>query len=127
MPDSAENTGATDCFGLRRFFRRFYWLLDTPASTTPLPPKPRQCRRELGWNPGAPTSPPKAVQEAQQSESGCAAMAPNTTVKTDSPDGKSGVLTVKALTVDKVSKPAGTYTAASEKWLDGKGKVVVSP
>jgi hypothetical protein len=67
------------------------------------------------------------VQEAQQSEIGCAAMAPNTTVKTDSPDGKSGVLTVKALTVDKVSKPAATYTAATEKWLDGKGKVVVSP
>jgi hypothetical protein len=47
-PDSAENTGATASFGLRRFFRRFYWLLDTPASTTPLPPRPCQCRCELG-------------------------------------------------------------------------------
>ena len=88
MPDSAENTGATDCFGLRRFFRRFYWLLDTPTSTSTLPPKPRQCRRELGWNPGAPTSPPKAVQEAQLSESACAAMAPNTTVKPTAPMAK---------------------------------------
>jgi len=54
-------------------------------------------------------------------------MAPNTTVKTDSPEGKSGVLTVKSLTVNDVRKPAGTYTATTEKWLDGKGKVVVAP
>ena len=54
-------------------------------------------------------------------------MAPNTTVKTDSPEGKSGTLTVKALSVNKVAKPAGTYTAATDKWLEGKGKVVVAP
>ncbi|MCY2931530.1 MAG: DUF4159 domain-containing protein [Planctomycetota bacterium] len=49
------------------------------------------------------------------------------TVKTDSPAGQSGALTVKALTVDNVPKPAGAYTAATEKWIEGKGKVVVSP
>jgi len=54
-------------------------------------------------------------------------LAANTTVKTDSPEGKSGVLRVKSLTVNDVKKPAGTYTAATEKWLDGKGKVVVAP
>ena len=54
-------------------------------------------------------------------------MATNTMVKTDSPAGKTGVLTVKALTVNNVKKPAGTYTAATEKWLEGKGKVVVVP
>ncbi|MCX6875673.1 MAG: family 20 glycosylhydrolase [Verrucomicrobia bacterium] len=54
-------------------------------------------------------------------------MAANTTVKTDSPDGKPGVLTVKSLTVNNVNKPAGTYTAATEKWLDGKGQIVVAP
>ena len=54
-------------------------------------------------------------------------MAANTMVKTDSPEGKSGVLTVKALTVNNVKKPAGTYTAATEKWLEGKGRIVVAP
>jgi hypothetical protein len=54
-------------------------------------------------------------------------MAANTTVRTDSPDGKSGVLTVKALTVNNVKQPAGSYTAATAKWLDGKGRVVVTP
>jgi len=54
-------------------------------------------------------------------------MATNTMVKTDSPEGKSGVLTIKALTVNNVKKPAGTYTAATEKWLEGKGKIVVVP
>jgi len=54
-------------------------------------------------------------------------MAANTMVKTDSAEGKSGVLTVKSLTVNDVRKPAGTYTAATEKWLEGKGKVVVTP
>ena len=54
-------------------------------------------------------------------------MAANTTVKTDSPEGKSGVLTVKALTVNNLKQPAGTYTATTAKWLDGKGKVVVTP
>jgi hypothetical protein len=36
-------------------------------------------------------------------------------------------LTVKAITVNNVKKPAGTYTAATEKWLEGKGKIVVAP
>jgi Glycosyl hydrolase family 20, catalytic domain/Glycosyl hydrolase family 20, domain 2 len=54
-------------------------------------------------------------------------MAANTTVRTDSPEGKSGVLTVKALTVNNLKQPAGTYTAATAKWLDGKGSVVVAP
>jgi hypothetical protein len=48
-------------------------------------------------------------------------------VVTDSADGKSGVLTVKALSVGGVAQPAGTYTAASAKWIEGKGKVVVQP
>lgn len=55
------------------------------------------------------------------------ALAANTTVKTDSPEGKSGMLTVKSLSVNNVKKPAGTYTAATEKWLEGKGKIVVVP
>ncbi|MEI7900623.1 MAG: family 20 glycosylhydrolase [bacterium] len=54
-------------------------------------------------------------------------MAANTTVRTDSPEGKSGALTVTSLTVNTVKKPAGTYTAATEKWIDGTGKVVVAP
>ena len=54
-------------------------------------------------------------------------MAANTKVKTDSPEGRSGTLTVKSLTVENVGKPAGTYTAATEKWIEGKGKVVVAP
>lgn len=48
-------------------------------------------------------------------------------VRTDSPDGRGGVLTVKALTVGGVKKPAGEYTAATEGWVEGKGKVVVLP
>jgi hexosaminidase len=54
-------------------------------------------------------------------------MAPNTTVKTDSSDGKNGVLTVKSLNVNNVKKPAGSYTSATEKWIDGKGRIIVSP
>jgi hexosaminidase len=48
-------------------------------------------------------------------------------VRTDAPDGRSGVLTVRALTVGGVEKPAGEYTAATEGWIEGKGKVVVRP
>jgi hypothetical protein len=48
-------------------------------------------------------------------------------VRTDAPDGRRGVLTVKALTVGGVRKPAGEYTAATEPWIDGKGKVIVRP
>jgi hypothetical protein len=55
------------------------------------------------------------------------ALAANTTVKTDSPEGKSGMLTVKSLSVNNLKKPAGTYTAATEKWLEGKGRIVVAP
>ena len=49
------------------------------------------------------------------------------TVKTDSPEGLRGVLTVKALTIDGVNRPAGTYTSATEKWIEGKGQVIVAP
>ena len=48
-------------------------------------------------------------------------------IKTDSADGKSGGLTVKSLTVGGVTKSAGAYTAATEKWIEGKGQVVVRP
>jgi hypothetical protein len=48
-------------------------------------------------------------------------------VVTDSADGKSGVLTVKSLSVGGVAQPAGTYTSANAKWVEGKGKVVVQP
>jgi len=54
-------------------------------------------------------------------------MAANTSVKTDSPEGKGGALTVKSLTVNQVKKPPGTYTAATEKWIEGTGKIVVEP
>jgi hypothetical protein len=43
------------------------------------------------------------------------------------PGGGSGTLTVRSLTVGGVKKPAGEYTAATEKWIEGKGKVVVRP
>jgi hypothetical protein len=48
-------------------------------------------------------------------------------VVTDSADGKSGVLTVKSLSIAGVPQPAGTYTAANAKWVEGKGQVVVQP
>jgi hypothetical protein len=48
-------------------------------------------------------------------------------VKTDSPDGVSGTLTVKALTVGGVKQAAGTYSAATVKWIEGKGQVIVRP
>ena len=54
-------------------------------------------------------------------------MNPNTSIKTDSPDGQSGTLTVKSLTVNSTKKPAGTYSAATEKWIEGKGQVIVKP
>jgi hypothetical protein len=46
-------------------------------------------------------------------------------VRTDAPDGASGVLSVKTLTIDGVKKPAGEYTAATARWIEGRGKVVV--
>lgn len=48
-------------------------------------------------------------------------------VKTDSAKGVGGVLTLKSLTVDGIKKAAGTYTSTTEKWIEGKGKVVVGP
>jgi hypothetical protein len=48
-------------------------------------------------------------------------------VKTDAPGGGSGTLTVKSLTVGGVKKAAGEYTAATEPWIEGKGKVIVRP
>lgn len=54
-------------------------------------------------------------------------MTANNKILTDSADGKSGALTVKSLTIGGVAKPAGTYTAADAKWIEGKGKVVVQP
>ena len=48
-------------------------------------------------------------------------------VKTDAPGGGSGTLTVNALTIGGVKKPAGEYSAATETWIEGKGKVVVRP
>jgi autotransporter-associated beta strand protein len=48
-------------------------------------------------------------------------------VKTDSPDGGSGTLTVKSLVIGGVGKAAGVYTAKSEGWIDGRGKVIVLP
>jgi hypothetical protein len=47
-------------------------------------------------------------------------------VRTDGAKG-SGTLTVKALTIDGVKKSAGEYSAATEKWIEGKGKVLVRP
>lgn len=52
-------------------------------------------------------------------------MTAGNTIKTDAPSGVAGVLTVKSLTIDGVKKPAGTYTSATEKWIEGKGKVIV--
>ena len=48
-------------------------------------------------------------------------------IKTDSPDGRSGTLTVKALRIGGINKPAGEYEAGTERWIEGKGKVVVRP
>jgi hexosaminidase len=54
-------------------------------------------------------------------------MAATNRVLTDGTDGKAGVLTVKALMVGGGAKRAGTYSAATEKWIEGKGKVIVRP
>jgi hexosaminidase len=48
-------------------------------------------------------------------------------IKTDGATGTSGVLTVKELTIGGVKKPAGVYTAATDSWIEGKGKVIVRP
>jgi hypothetical protein len=49
------------------------------------------------------------------------------TIKTDSAAGAAGALTVTTLTLDDVQLPAGTYTSATAKWIEGKGKVLVRP
>lgn len=54
-------------------------------------------------------------------------LTPRNKVKTDSAAGKSGELTVKALTIGGALKPAGEYTASTEKWIEGLGKVIVRP
>ena len=48
-------------------------------------------------------------------------------IVTDSATGKSGALTVKTLTISGVAQPAGAYSAATAKWIEGKGKVIVGP
>ncbi|MCY2932463.1 MAG: family 20 glycosylhydrolase [Planctomycetota bacterium] len=48
-------------------------------------------------------------------------------VVTDGPGGAGGELTVKALTVKGKALPAGTYTAADQKWIEGAGRVIVKP
>jgi hexosaminidase len=48
-------------------------------------------------------------------------------VITDSAAGRAGTLTVKSLKVDGADRPAGAYTSATEKWIEGAGKVIVSP
>jgi Glycosyl hydrolase family 20, catalytic domain/Glycosyl hydrolase family 20, domain 2 len=48
-------------------------------------------------------------------------------IKTDAPEGGSGTLTVKALTIGGVKMPAGVYSAAAAAWIEGKGKVIVRP
>jgi hypothetical protein len=48
-------------------------------------------------------------------------------IKTDAASGARGVLTVRSLTIDGVRKAAGSYTSATERWIEGKGKVVVQP
>jgi hypothetical protein len=48
-------------------------------------------------------------------------------VKTDSPEGVSGTLTVKALIIGGVKQTAGVYSAATASWIEGKGQVIVRP
>ena len=54
-------------------------------------------------------------------------MTGNNKIKTDAAAGGSGVLTLKSLKIGGVTKPAGTYTAASVPWIEGKGKVIARP
>jgi hypothetical protein len=48
-------------------------------------------------------------------------------IKTDAPDGRSGMLTVTSLTIGGVKKAAGVYSAVTEPWIEGKGNVIVRP
>jgi hypothetical protein len=54
-------------------------------------------------------------------------MTTNNRVRTDADDGTAGELTVNRLTVEGVAQPAGTYTATTSRWIEGKGRVVVWP
>jgi len=54
-------------------------------------------------------------------------MTVNNRVLTDSAEGTGGVLIVNALTIGGVAKPAGTYSTNAEKWVEGKGSVIVRP
>jgi hexosaminidase len=54
-------------------------------------------------------------------------MTVNNKILTDSLTGKSGTLIVRSLKVAGMAKLPGTYTAATEKWIEGKGKVIVHP
>jgi len=54
-------------------------------------------------------------------------MTAHSKIKTDAPEGGSGTLTVKSLTIGGVKKAAGAYSAATETWIEGKGTVVVRP
>ncbi len=47
-------------------------------------------------------------------------------IKTDGPKS-SGTLTVKSLSVGGIKKPAGEYSAATDPWIEGQGKVIVRP
>jgi hypothetical protein len=62
-----------------------------------------------------------------QETAGSLTMTTHNRVVTDAADGTAGELTVKALTVGGVAQPAETYTAATAKWIEGKGRVVVRP
>ena len=44
----------------------------------------------------------------------------NNRILTDSGRGVGGVMTVKSLTIDGAVLPAGEYTAAGAKWIEGK-------
>jgi hypothetical protein len=54
-------------------------------------------------------------------------MTVNNKILTDGSTGISGTLIVKSLNVAGMAKLPGTYTAATEKWIEGKGKVIVRP
>lgn len=47
------------------------------------------------------------------------------TIKTDAAGGAMGVLIVQSLTLDGIEMPAGVYSSARHKWIEGKGKVIV--
>jgi hexosaminidase len=54
-------------------------------------------------------------------------MTANNKIVTDSAAGVEGGLIVKSLTVGGTVQGAGTYTAATAKWIEGKGRVTVRP